>query len=210
MRNRAIGVRQLATYIGVSPSTVSALRRGAHKTPEVGTLMKLAEYFNVDFGRLAHYADAPTEVPTGDGPSVRRPPLAVLRELENYLREAPILVPEVEQSASAGSFAGYDDVELWPFWPRRHERDHDFLTVRASGDCLAPRLQDGERVVVDLTEKPDYGKIVLALHEGKHILKILEREGGRTVLQSLDGRPSIPVTEATRILGVAKQKIERL
>lgn len=51
MARRSLGIRQLATYAGVSRSTLSQILRG-ESTPEVETVRKLAEFFHADASEL--------------------------------------------------------------------------------------------------------------------------------------------------------------
>lgn len=83
-------------------------------------------------------------------------------------------------------------------------RSHRHIAVAVVGDCLAPRLLPGQRAIVNLDASPKPGDIVMALHEGETILKILEQRDGEFWLVALQGRPPLNVGENTTIQGVAR------
>lgn len=138
----------------------------------------------------------------------RRPPYEIVRELEAALREAPILVPETRGIVSLGAGAP-GEAEMWPYWPRSGERGHEFIAVPVAGNCMEPRIREGERVIVDTTASPRPGDIVVAEREGENLVKMLEQRNGGLWLVGLREQPPIEVTQGVRIVGVVKMVSHR-
>lgn len=133
----------------------------------------------------------------------QRTPYEIARELEVALRQSPILIPEAEGVVSAGPGAPAE-AERWPYYPTPAERGHQFTVVRVVGSCMEPRIHEGERVIVDMTESPRPGNIVAARRDGEHLVKLLEKRNGDLWLVALQDQPPIRVDGGVTILGVVK------
>ena len=125
---------------------------------------------------------------------------AIHRERDTHYELLPgnvILIPIVESFASAGEGA-VAGVEFWPYIPRPDEVGHDLIGATAKGDCLYPRVRDGERIVIDRTVVPKVGDVVAAQVDGESLLRIFHADE----LTALNGHPPIPMTELVHIEGV--------
>jgi len=89
------------------------------------------------------------------------------------------------------------------YLPAPEERGHTLFAVRVSGTCLEPRVIDGHTAVIDRDATAKAGDVVLAIHDGEAVLKILEIIDGQPYLVTLHGHPPIAVGENTRIVGKA-------
>ncbi|MHB1413791.1 MAG: S24 family peptidase [Chloroflexota bacterium] len=125
------------------------------------------------------------------------------------LNQQPIMVPETRQPALAGSGVGEAEAETWPYYPSPDERSHRFIAVPVEGDCMTPRLWPGHRAIVDLDASPRSGDLVLAVHDGEALLKVLEERDGERWLVALHGRPPLKINGGTRVLGVVRQAVYR-
>lgn len=127
----------------------------------------------------------------------------ILRELD---AERPVAVPIIEQIASAGrgeAAVGY--VYLPPMGRRRP----GLFAMRVRGQCMSPRIEDGDTIIVDREQPAEVGKIVLAVAGDDWnmvLVKYLVDRGGKRWLEPLQGSP-ILVDESVRIVGVVKQII---
>jgi len=194
---RGLTQGMLATYAGVTRSWLSLVELGRRERPERELLERVAAVLRVPPEALwaaAGYRVAPVPI------RERRTPHEIIRELEESL---PILVPETSQPASAGAGV-LVEAEYWPYMPAADEREHRFIAVPASGDCMEPEIRSGHRVIVDLDASPRPGDIVLAVHDGESLVKILEERDGQMYLVALREQPLIRVDEQTRVLGVVK------
>jgi len=127
----------------------------------------------------------------------------ILRELD---AERPVAVPIIEQIASAGrgeAAVGY--VYLPPMGRRRP----GLFAMRVRGQCMSPRIEDGDTIIVDREQIAEIGKIVLAVTGDDWnlvLVKYLVERGGKRWLEPLQGHP-ILVDESVTIVGVVKQII---
>ncbi len=200
---RGLTQGQLATYARVSRAWLSRVEIDSIKRPDREKLERVAQALRVPPETLLSAAG----YRVGPPPPVQRTrtPQEILKELE---RVTPILVPETTQPASAGPGA-YAESEYWPYWPGPGERGHEFIAVPVTGDCLEPYIRSGERVIVDKSAVPRPGDIVVAVHEGEVVVKILRQRNGRLYLEAVRGQPPILVGEETTIIGVVRMAMHR-
>ena len=196
---------QLATKADVPREWLSVVELDRIKKPDRERVERLAVALDSPAETLLAMAGYRTKpLPLRE----RRAPYEIVRELQAALREMPILVPETASPVSAvpGAVA---DAEVWPYYPKPNERTHDFMAIVVTGDCMEPRLREGERVIVDRSETPGLGDIVLAVHDGETIVNVLEKRGDKCYLVALKNRRPVEVTEHTRIIGVVKMAMHR-
>lgn len=88
-------------------------------------------------------------------------------------------------------------------WMVRHE--HATFWYKVSGNSLSELgVMDGDFVAIDRAGKIQPGRMVLALHYGDMLLKLLTRREGRLWLEarSSDRYQPLPVSDQTEIWGV--------
>lgn len=199
---RGLTQGQLATYARVSRAWLSRVEIGDIKRPDRARLERIARVLGV----------APEILLAAAGYIEKEPPPVPVRLPQDLARELvqtmPILVPEIEQPVSAGPGA-YVEERYWPYWPEPGERNHDFIAVPVRGNCLEPYILEGERVIVDRSASPQPGDIVVAIHEGEAVVKILRQRNGRLYLEAVQGQPPIEVGPQTQIVGVVKMAMRR-
>ena len=202
---RGMSQLELARLVGVTRGYISQIETGIQQDVNAPLLRDIAGVLGVptsDLLAAAGYIPSPAEQP---GVRRRRPAHEIMRELEESL---PLLVPETSQPASAGAGVVVE-AEYWPYMPAADERRHQFVAVPVVGNCMEPRLREGERVIVDKDASPRPGDIVVAVHDGETIIKQLERRDGDLWLVALQGRKPIRIDESTRLLGVVKMVMRR-
>lgn len=182
MKRAGLDRKKLAALSGVSTNTIHAWLRGA-QTPTSTLVRDVARALGVKTEDL----------------------LAAYERFPH--KQDVVFVPKVTGRVSAGPGSS-GDMEYWPYLPKPTQRGHEFISVRVSGDCMEPRVHDGEWVLVDKTAVPEDGKLVVAIHEGETIVKLFERRGGRSYLVALQNRPPIELDADTEIIGVVI-KVER-
>lgn len=185
--------RELHVNTGVISSWVNGQRR-----PSYESCLSIARALTIDPEIVVAKAGRETT-------TLRRPRSFddILRELD---AERPVAVPIIEQIASAGRgepAIGY--VYLPPMGRRRP----GLFAMRVRGQCMSPRIEDGDTIIVDREQPAEIGKIVLAVAGDNWdvvlVKKLVERDGRRW-LQPLQGK-AIPVDETVTIVGVVKQII---
>lgn len=194
MTARGIGVRQLAKYAKMSASNVSSLLKGENE-PSLPTLRKLAPYFHLDLNELV--ALLPSEVYTGTVPS------------SIFISDAlgVVLVPVMEQEAGAGRGVGVLEYE---FVSPAVTSKHNVIAVRIKGDCMAPKIEDGDTVIVDREIGWENGRIILARVDDQLLIKRAYHEDGHIRLHCEN--PAYPDTTPTDadVLGVVIRVIKQV
>jgi SOS-response transcriptional repressor LexA len=184
----------LARASGVQHPTLSKIRNGDSR-PSPETLRKLAPAL----GKTADYLmeivghkQSREQVPTRD------------ELLERFLAMDATEVPFYDVMASgAPSRSFLSDLPIeYGYLPerRRYARGRvKGITVR--GNCLAPRVLDGDRVFIDTQADFEDGDIVLAVVGDALHLKRLRAGAGGFVLQPDNGEGSFLVGDDVVILG---------
>jgi len=191
--------KYLADSLGVAESTYSRYEAGLRKVP-LPDLRHLARLLGVTTDQLLGVEPLP--------PPRQRAPGDILRELEAAIRRevelGPVKVYPAGGTVSAGAGAPGEGEPVY-YIPRPGERAHTFVWVEVVGACMEPRVHEGDTVIVDTEASPREGDIVVALHDGRKLVKQLERRGERMYLVALQGQSPIEVDESTRILGVVRE-----
>lgn len=169
MLARALGVRQLAYLSKVNKSSISSYLRGENY-PDLESLEKLARYFGVSRKELL--ALTPLRSYTDEIPS------------STLLSEATgvVLVPVVEQEAGAGGGVEVLDYEyIHPTITAKHK---SIVAVRVRGDCMSPKVEDGDIVIVDRERGWEDGRVVLARVDDKLLIKRAYRQNSHVRLHA--------------------------
>lgn len=204
-KERGLTQGQVATYGKITRPWLSLVETDRIGRADPDLLRRLASALRVPADTLLAAAGySVTPVPMRE----RRTPDEIVAELQAAMRDSPILVPLVEQPASAGP-GGATEVEHWPYTPTPEERGHDFIAVEVRGDCMEPRLRPGEIAIIDRNASPRDGDIVLAVHEGEAVVKLLQQRNGDAYLVALRREERIKVNGETHILGVVRMVMHR-
>lgn len=108
----------------------------------------------------------------------------------------PAVVPEVEMSLwpslpANGSWdepqESMDFIDVPSFLARKSLRHPERVAVRIRGSSMEPRLLDGDLVVIELSQQPRSGRIVVARSGAAVTVKLLTRDtGGALALKALN------------------------
>ncbi len=205
---RGLTQGQLATYAGVTRSWVSLVESGERKRPDSERLQAIARVLRVPPETLlaaAGYRASRDAVHPLPQPS----PVDLIREgLARLEREQVLIVRETISPVSAGGGFAVE-AEEWVYVARPGEAGHRFMVVAVDGDCMAPEILPGYRVLVDKDASPRPGDLVVAEHEGEWIVKELQEREGALWLVARRGRPPLKVNGSTRLEGVVRQVMFR-
>lgn len=192
---RNYSVREVARAAQLSPAVVDkAINRRAVPSPE--SCRKLAPVLGVPVDTLLELAGHKTA-------TSNRPPSRD-ELLERFLAVDAIEVPfyDVTASASPGrSFLNDAPVDYGYLPARGRYRKGRIKGLTIRGDCLAPRVNDGDRVFIDTQADYVGGDLVLAAVEEALHLKRLRPLGEGWELTPDNGEPPIPVAEGVVLLG---------
>ena len=93
----------------------------------------------------------------------------------------------------------------------RHLAKENRYVIRVKGDSMAPRIQDGDLILVDYIKEPRPGNIVVATVNGGVVVKQYLRREGRVVLKSMNPQYAdieIRETDQFQIAGVVLRIVE--
>jgi SOS-response transcriptional repressor LexA len=188
-------IRQLAKNAGVSHSTLASILRGEYP-PRQETITKLAAHFRVS-------PDFLIDKLPGKRHTARIPTSTLLEQATGV-----VMVPVLEQRAGAG--AGVDVTDYIYLPPKMGARDN-VIALRVHGECMAPRIEDGDTVVVEMGVDWVNGEVVLARVDDQLLVKRAYANGqsGRVRLHpDARGYDDIYVPLAN-VLGPVRQIIKR-
>lgn len=192
---------ELARATGISQANIGRYERGEVITPGQRKLQALCRALGVTYEQLM--VQAPPEVfPPGTVPTARTvapPSPPPTRERGLFPRDGRIL-----RLLRAG--ANPSGGESWLAAEASTER----YTVQVIGDCLAPEVQDGDILVLDLDRTPRIGDVVaLVVHGELHIKKVMDRTGTGLYLTSKRGDLTLP-DEGAELIGVSIEQTRPL
>lgn len=182
MLSQDVAPAQVARAAGMPPSTLNGLLNCRHR-PSIQTLERLARYFHQPPSLLRELAAMPEPRPAR---------AAVLAGVSSVW-----LVPRVTEAGAGGTYVpeGYELVA-----PIRGASTR-IIAVTVRGDCMAPRIEAGDTVIVDLARDWRERDVVLAEVEGELVIKRVWSRNGQVVLRADD--PDYPEIDnpSTRVLG---------
>lgn len=173
LARRGISQSQLAAYIGMRPSAVSDWLAGK-KRPAPASLRRLAAYAGVpaeEVLRIAGHLDAEAATPE------RGRPRSLRDEAMGLISALPFEVPVYEDFPIHAGQGGIPiDVVYLPAMQRR---PGSVIGLVVRGNCMAPAIEDGEIVVVDLEAEVEDGDVVaVELDDGWALRRCWFRNGG--------------------------------
>jgi len=93
----------------------------------------------------------------------------------------------------------------------RHLAKENRYVIRVKGDSMAPRIEDGDMILVDYAKEPRPGNIVVAAVNGGVVVKKYLRREGRVVLKSMNSQYAdieIKETDQFEFKGVVLRIVE--
>lgn len=202
---------QLAANASVTRSWIARVEADDRQRPDPDMLKRVASHLQVPANTLLATAGynvlpeperpdrTPEEIAAELAAALRRDRQRRERDESRYT-SLPYLVrmiPIVESFASAGEGA-VGAIEMWPYMPPDANTSHDFFAIYVRGDCLAPRVSDGDLAVIDKQATPELGDVVAVQSDGESLLRVYD--GDR--LLALNGHPPKPLDERTHLEGV--------
>lgn len=195
---------QWAEELGVARGTVAAYKNRDNASPSTGKVRALATRFGIPITWFYDGVDEPPPVPpdlveaemrAGDGHVISVHPSKMTNEAQRFASNSPVALP-----VWRGIVAGPDSenhftddqfeapVEVPGFFTSGKDPS-TFIVCLPTGISMAPRIVQGDRVIVRLESHPDPHDIVIARRpDGVNFLKVFKigREG--TELHSINGQ----------------------
>lgn len=221
MQECGLSLTEIARITGVSTSAVAQWKEGPSKSIRTGAAARLAAATGFNTLWLST-----GEGPRGAGPAAAKAEIAILHAQPVLAWESPddlvegefIFIPALDVRLSAGHGAEqlpevfFDEARPIAFradWIRKkHLRPKALVALLAQGDSMEPRIQHGDSLVVDTSQREIVDGAVYALwYEGGERVKRLSRLPGGKLRISSDNKAYDPITlsadelEYVRIIG---------
>ena len=155
-------LQALARRAGLDHSTLSKIERAVSgRVPPAETLDRLAIAYQVSLPELRTLIE---------GEGIPRPAAVSPDEvLEEYLMHRPIAIPVYQHPAHAGHQGSA--VLDYVYVERAFAVNRDLLCVPVIGDCMQPRIEPGDRVIVDRGLEATNGRVVVAVVEEEVMIR---------------------------------------
>lgn len=200
---RQLTATALGERTGIPKQTISNIERGRTLSPSGRDLAAIAGVLGVPVNDLL------VLVPGGGAAGKYQPApphYAVVQAGLNWASPAAWLVkmvPLVRQRVSASGLAPVEAESL----PIAVPRDGNYLAVRVSGECMQPKIEPGDIVIIDQDVTPQPGDVCLVEADGEWTLKRLYRSTAEGVELRPDNAafPAITIHQHdARVLGVVQ------
>jgi repressor LexA len=162
-KEKGIAKRQLEAEAGLASSSVSKWK---HRDPSMASLEKLADYFNVSVDYLLGNSDRRERV-AGTEKAVKIPVYGVVPA--GIPLEAIQCILDYEEISEEMALKG------------------EFFALKVKGDSMAPRIQEGDVLIIRQQADAETGDIVIAAVNGDDAtVKKLVKTSSGIVLQPLN------------------------
>lgn len=189
MRRKQMGLsqEQLGNLVDFHVNTVRRWENGS-RSPDAGTLQKLAQALDTTTGYLLGETDDPAR-PDFSRPISKAvaPPESNVRPIRGKLIDVPVLAPQ--SSVCCGG--GFDlteveaEVDWWEPIPERWltgpKGDKSFFITHVEGDSMEPMIEDGERVLINPNQEVVHGDIALVCWNGRSMVRGVKFNRDRSV-----------------------------
>jgi SOS-response transcriptional repressor LexA len=185
MELRGIKPAQVAAFSGLPLTTLMGLLHCKNR-PSLETLEKLAAYFGQS-------PETFREMAYGSANGRPVPPATLIPELTGVL-----LVPKIGSVSAGGGYVSSGYEVIGPI----RDASRNLVAFDVRGDCMAPRIEAGDVVIVDLARAWSDGAIVLARVGDELIVKRAHENGaGMTLSADAAGFADVAGAEV-QVLGV--------
>lgn len=98
------------------------------------------------------------------------------------------------QCGANGTLLDGDPIERIPVAKKLfHFSPEKLFLVRAKGDSMSPKINEGDLVIAEKNNAPKIGDIVVCANEEKAIIKKFEMSGNTIVLSSINNKKHAPI-----------------
>jgi len=222
MTNREIGERikqmrearnlsqaALADKVGVKPASISAYENGTRK-PSDRALESIARYFGIHAAELKYGEEYGTKVFHSNAISAIRARVEELPGLETYdYKPSQMMIPVVGRVRCGVGGLAYEDLQGSAMADVGNPSEYFYL--RAEGDSMAPKITDGDLVLIHRQEEVENGELAVVIIDGEEgTLKKFQRKNGAVILQSLNPNypPRVFIGEEMKNVYIAGKAVE--
>ncbi len=148
---------------GVNQNTIRAIENRGISKPEYETIFKLAQAFGRDGEVLFETAGYPKPLPK---PSVEMSIQELVQEISRRYEadelEHPQKIPVYDElPAHAGAEHAEPSTFVYPIEPMK--AGENIAAYRIRGQCLSPKVENGDIVIVDKNISPITGRLVVCM-----------------------------------------------
>lgn len=188
--NRKLNIEDVANRINVSKSTISMWENG-HRTPDVFTLMQLADLYSVDLNFLAG------------------------REMKgeidfNYINADMVKVPIIGEVKAGYDLLAEQNIIGYSYVSKGEIQGGEYFWLKVHGNSMeGAGINEGDLVLVRRQPAVDEGQIAVLLIDKTEatIKRIFYSKGDQVILQSENSTcpPRIYNFEEVKVLGLVKE-----
>jgi len=196
-RERGWTQQELADKSGVLRSTISQIEMRGKMKPRPEVFLQLASALGVGVEVLYRAANiAPHLLGT---PKISPPD----NDLERFLLKRPVTIPVY--SIFAGSSKAQKEPENYIYWARNRIQGRVMEAYKVTGMNMAPKIDDGDTIVVDRADPGVPGNVVLCFYEtGPVIGTLVEDRGERWVENGGVRTPMVGCLKSSVVIEVRK------
>ena len=139
-KQKGLTQKDMADFLGISRQAYANYETG-NREPDLTTLKRIAEYFNVSVDFIVDNETEPTQ-------------------------NKGTRIPVYGNVAAGIPIEAITDIEDYEEIPEELARTGKFAALKIKGDSMEPKISDGDVVIVKLQESVDNGEIAIVMVNG--------------------------------------------
>ena len=139
-KQKGLTQKDMADFLGISRQAYANYETG-NREPDLTTLKRIAEYFNVSVDFIVDNETEPTQ-------------------------NKGTRIPVYGNVAAGIPIEAITDIEDYEEIPEELSRTGKFAALKIKGDSMEPKISDGDVVIVKLQESVDNGEIAIVMVNG--------------------------------------------
>lgn len=160
LRGRDMTQRDLAKKLGISTSAVGMYEQN-RREPDLETLKKIAKVFDISLDSLMEYGE-----------------MSLVDTSQAMPIEARHLLPVVGRVCAGNGVLAAEDIIGYEAADEKYNEE-DYFWLKVSGDSMAPRIDDGDFLLIRKQTSVDSGDVGVFVVDGQEgvVKKVIYDEG---------------------------------